>query len=50
MEELEQTLKDAGPEIKKLFATAVNLFAGPYSAGQAYKDKKDGLERVLRGN
>jgi hypothetical protein len=50
MEELEQILNDAGPDIKKLFATTVNLFAGPYAAGQTYKDKKEGLERVLRGH
>jgi hypothetical protein len=50
MAELEQILTDAGPDIKKLFATALNTFAGPYAANHTFKDKKDGLERVIRGN
>lgn len=48
VEELERILDDAGPEVKTLFATALNTFAGAYAGNLSFLDKKKGLERVIR--
>ena len=48
IEELERILEDAGPEVRTLFATALNTFAGAYAGNLSYLDKKEGLERVIR--
>jgi hypothetical protein len=49
IEALKQVLEDAGPEVQKLFVTALNIFAGPYAANQTYADKKAGLECLTCG-
>jgi hypothetical protein len=50
IEDLEQIIADAGDDVKKLFGPALSLFTGPYSGNLPYTDKKDGLERLIRGN